>query len=243
MINYIKAENLKCKKTFAKLMVIIAPLFTVLLAISGGRYFVIDGYNWWYSIILPGFVTLLTALVNQNEEKKLHYRAVFALPVSLKKTWIAKVMIIGIYVGAANIIHLLGIILGKLTYNTASTITIYQVVVATLLLIVTSLWQIPLCLFLSKKFGLMTTIILNVCGGIVLEIIATGKSFWWVCPYSWGMRLMCPVLGILPQGEMANVGNPLLNTGVIPVGFILSITVFFLLLIVTTNWFSKQEVK
>jgi ABC-2 type transport system permease protein len=243
MLNYIKAENLKCSRTFAKKLVVIAPVCMILLAYISGKYFVENGYNWWYSLILPSFITLLTALINQNEEKGLRYRAVYVLPVSLKKAWIAKVTLIGIYVAAASMIHLAGILLGKATYNTASAIAFGQVVAASMILIVTSLWQIPLCLFLSKKFGLLTTILLNVGGGTVLEIFAASKSFWWACPYSWATRLMCPVLGVLPQGVMAKAGDPMLNPGVIPVGIVLSLALFTLLLLVTSHWFPKQEVK
>jgi lantibiotic protection ABC transporter MutE/EpiE family permease subunit len=243
MLNYIKAENLKCKGTFAKKLVVIAPLLMLVLAFISGNYFVQNGYNWWYVIILPGFLTLLTTLVNQYEEKKLHYRAVFALPVDLKKTWISKVTLIGIYIIIANVIHLAGIILGMATYNTASTITFYQVIGASMILIVTSFWQIPLCMFLSKKFGLLATIFLNLAVGNILEIFAATKTYWWACPYSWASRLMCPILGILPQGVIANADDPLLNSDVIPVGIILSFILFVLLLIATTHWFTKQEVK
>ena len=243
MLNYIKAENLKCKRTFAKKLVVIAPVCMLLLAFISGKYFVENGYNWWYTLIMPAFVTLFTVLVNQNEENKLHYRAVFVLPVSLKKTWIAKVLLIGIYVMVANIVHLAGILFGKAIYNTASTIGYYQLIAASGILIVTCLWQIPLCLFLSQKIGLMPTVLLNLGGGTVLEIFAASKSFWWVCPYSWAARLMRPVLGILPQGIMAEVSDPMLNCGVIPIGIILSIALFALLLIVTAYWFPKKEAK
>lgn len=194
-------------------------------------------------MILPGYITLITALINQNEEKKLRYRAVFALPASLRKTWIAKIMLIGIYIAAACIIHLTGMILGKTVYFTRSTITIYQMLAATLILIIISLWQVPLCLFLSKKFGMMAAILINVAGGIFLGIFTASKSFWWTCPYSWETRLMCPVLGIMPNGELAKSGDPLLNSGVVPVGIIMSIVLFILLLLITAKWFFKQEVK
>ncbi|MFA9465413.1 MAG: lantibiotic immunity ABC transporter MutE/EpiE family permease subunit [Velocimicrobium sp.] len=243
MFNYIKAEHLKCKRSFAKKMVIIAPLVMLMLAIVSGRYFVENGYNWWYTMIFPGFITLITALLNQKEENKLHYRTVFALPVSLRKVWISKVLLIAGYVATASLIHLVGIIIGKYCYNSTSVITVSQMIVATLILVVVSLWQIPLCLFLSKKFGLMVTILINVGGGIVLDLCAASRSFWWVCSYSWGTRLMCPVLGILPNGLLAQHGDALLNPEVILLGIIISVIFFVLLLTVTANWFSRQEVK
>ncbi len=243
MMYYIKAENLKCRRTFAKKLVLIAPLLMVFLASISGRYLVQNGYNWWYTILLSGFITLATALVNQIEERKLRYRTIFALPVSLQKIWIFKVFLLAIYVLVACILHLVGMILGKLLINPTSSISITQMVTATLILILVSLWQIPFCLFLSKKFGLMATALINVGIGIVLGIFAVTEDFWWACPYSWTMRLMCPVLGILPNGTLALQDDALLNPSVLPIGIALSAVLFLLLLTVTANWFQRQEVK
>ena len=243
MLNYFKAENLKCRRTFAKKLIFLAPMLMVLLAGISGIYVVQNGYNWWYIIILPGFITLVTALVNQIEERKLLYRTVFALPLSMEKVWIAKVLLIAAYISIACLLHLGGIILGKLLINPTSAISIVQMVIATLILIVVSLWQIPLCLFLSKKFGLMAAVIVNLGIGIVMDILAATERFWWTCPYSWTSRLMCPVLGVLPNGTLASKGDVLLNPVVIPIGIALSAALFVLLLIVSANWFSTQEVK
>ena len=243
MMYYIKAENLKCRRTFAKKLVLIAPLLMVFLASISGMYLVQNGYNWWYTILLPGFITLATALVNQIEERKLRYRTIFALPVSLQKIWISKVFLLAIYVLVACILHLVGMILGKLLINPTSSISITQMVTATLILILVSLWQIPFCLFLSKKFGLMATVLINVGIGIVLGIFVATEDFWWTCPYSWTMRLMCPVLGILPNGTLALQDDALLNPSVLPIGIALSAVLFLLLLTVTANWFQRQEVK
>jgi ABC-2 type transport system permease protein len=244
MLNFLKAENLKCKRTFAKKLVFIAPLLTVMLSgILSGMYLVQNGYNWWYTLLLPGFITLTTALVNQIEEKRLHYRSVFPLPVSLKKIWISKVFLIAIYTAAACILHLAGISLEKFLITPSSTITVRQMAGATLILIIVSLWQIPFCLFLSKKISLMAAMLINLGVGIILDFFAATKTFWWACPYSWATRLMCPVLGILPNGMIASKGDILRNPGVIPIGIVLSIALFLLLLAATAKWFQKQEVK
>ena len=41
------------------------------------------------------------------------------------------------------------------------------------------------------------------------------------------MRMMCPLLHVLPNGLAAEAGNPLLDTGVIVPGMCLSITVSY----------------
>lgn len=243
MVHCIKAENLKCRRTFARKLVFIAPLLMVFLAGISGTYYVQNGYNWWYVILLPGFITLATALVNQIEERKLHYRTVFALPLPLRKIWISKVLLLAIYVLTACTLHLSGMIVGKLLINPASAFAITGMIAATSILIVASLWQIPFCLFLSKKYGLMAALLINLGAGIVLDLFAATESFWWACPYSWAARLMCPVLGILPNGTLALRGDILLNPGVIPAGIALSVALFLLLLAVTANWFQRQEAK
>lgn len=243
MLNFLKAENLKCRRTFAKKLIFIAPILTVLLSGTSGMYLVQNGYNWWYTILFPGFITLTTVLVNQIEDRKLCYRSVFPLSVSLKKIWISKVLLIAVYTSVACILHLSGISLGKFLISPTSTITFSQMTEATLILIIASLWQIPFCLFLSKKFGLMAAMLINLGAGIVLGILAATESIWLACPYSWITRLMCPVLGILPNGTIASQGDVLRNPGVIPVGIVLSVALFLLLLAVTAKWFQRQEVK
>lgn len=89
----------------------------------------------------------------------------------------------------------------------------------------------------------MATVLINVGIGIVLGIFAVTEDFWWACPYSWAMRLMCPVLGILQNGTLALQDDALLNPSVLPIGIALSAVLFLLLLTVTANWFQRQEVK
>jgi ABC-2 type transport system permease protein len=92
MLNYIKAEHLKTKRTFLRWLIWIAPLITLTHAIMViAVYFISDAYNWWYIVMLPATVALIPALMNRYEDRKLQYRAVFSLPVSLKKIWLSKV--------------------------------------------------------------------------------------------------------------------------------------------------------
>lgn len=245
MGSYMQAENLKCRRTFAKALVLIAPLCGLIQAALTGIYFIINGYNWWYTTLLPGFITLVPALVVRYEDKKLHYRAVFALPVSLKRTWMAKVLLVCLYLAAACLLHLAGMLLGKATVYSAvaAPVSVGQLIAASLLLIVTTAWQAPLCLFLATRFGLAATILVNVVGGIALDILMSTRALWWLCPYSWGTRLMVPVLHVLPNGLPAEAGDPLLDPGVIPAGIVLPVALFAVLLKLTADWFAKREVK
>lgn len=242
MLNYIKAENLKCKRTFLRKNVFIAPISLLAITVLSPMWFQINAFNWWYVIIMPGFIALNCYLVHQREEKKLKYRAVLPLSVDLKRIWIAKNLIISMELLIATIILLTGAIVGGIIFPIANRIPILQAVIASILIVLTSLWQIPLCIFLSKKLGVFGVILINAVIGIFLNTKLSVVSLWWICPYSWTSRLMCPVLGILPSGLLAEAGDPLMNASVIPVGIIMSIALFILLILITAKWFEKQEV-
>ncbi|EPY2283436.1 lantibiotic immunity ABC transporter MutE/EpiE family permease subunit [Clostridium sporogenes] len=242
MLNYIKAENLKCRRTFGKKNTYIAPITVLLLALMSPMWYQACAFNWWYGLILPGFIALSCYFVHQKEDRKLKYRAVFSLPIDLKKLWIAKNFMISINLFIACIILFFGIILAQMFLPVVENIPILNACIASVIIAITSLWQIPLCLFLSKKLGAFGVILINVGAGLVLSISMVSKSLWWLCPYTWTTRLMCPVLGILPNGLFAKPGDPLLNPNVIPIGIVMSILLFLLIMFITSNWFKNQEV-
>lgn len=246
MLNYIKAEHLKTKRTFLRWLIWIAPLITLTHAIMViAVYFISDAYNWWYIVMLPATVALVCALMNRYEERKLQYRAVLSLPVSLKKIWLSKVGTASVYLLMAGGIHLCGILLGKFLILTdkVESSSCAVLIAGSVILIVTVLWQIPLCLLLAKRFGMIAAVLFNAVGGIVFGVITAMTRFWWLCPYSYSARLMIPILKILPNGLPAEEGNSLLSGNVILPGVVVSILLFIALSMMTANWFGRQEVQ
>ncbi|MCD0111223.1 lantibiotic immunity ABC transporter MutE/EpiE family permease subunit, partial [Streptococcus agalactiae] len=82
---------------------------------------------------------------------------------------------------------------------------------ASALLIITNIWQVPLCFFLAKKFGFIASITINAVLGLALGILISDSAFWIYCPYSWGIRLMIPVMHILPSGVLIEASNPMIS--------------------------------
>lgn len=239
-MRYLQAENLKFRRTFSKKLVWLFPVFTVLLSILSGNFFQLSALNWWYTTMLPGVLTILCALADQKDGKKLGYRTIYALPVSLKKAWRAKVCIAGLYSAASTLVLVAATLLFGLLLL-SDPLPAWRVLAGGVLMIVTTLWQIPLCLFLSRKIGVVGTVFLNTVLAIFLGVLCSTKTFWWICPYSWSVRLMTPVLGILPNGLVAQSGDPLLNPSAVPVGVALSLVLLAVLLIVTERWFRNRE--
>ena len=195
--------------------------------------------------MLPATVALVCALMNRYEERKLQYRAVLSLPVSLKKVWVSKVVTASGYVILASTIQLCGILLVKLFVHTGQ-MELYSyaaLILESIVLIVTVLWQVPLCLLLAKKFGMLAAVLFNALGGILLSVIASTTRFWWICPYSFGARLTIPILGVLPNGLIAEQGDSLLSGNVILPGIVISVLLFIALSLITANWFGRQEVQ
>ena len=64
-----------------------------------------------------------------------------------------------------------------------------------------------------------------------------------ICPYSFGARLTIPILGVLPNGLIAEQGDSLLSGNVILPGIVISVLLFIALSLITANWFGRQEVQ
>lgn len=239
MTRYLKAESLKFQRSVSKRIAVLFPVFTFLLSLLSGSMMQLSALNWWYTTMLPGCLSILCTLADQKDGKKLGYRAVYALPVSLNKTWGAKIAVSGLYTAASTAV-LIGAVLLSGAFLHGS-MPAWYVCAGGILMIVTTLWQIPLCLFLSRKIGMAGTILANTGLGVFFGILCSTKTLWWLCPYSWTMRILTPVLGILPNGLPAQSGDPLLNPSSVPVGLLLSLLLFAALTALTARWFRNRE--
>ena len=246
MISYILAENLKHKRTFLKKLLVLMPISLILLSLFlMPSYFTTNSYNWWYVIIMPATFALIPALMHRKESRKLNYRAVFPLNINLKKLWVAKIITAFIYMSIAAIIHMLGVyifqfLIGEqLTPNYGFSTLLF----ASFLLIITNIWQVPLCFFLAKKFGFIASITINAVLGLGAGILLSDGALWIYCPYAWGIRLMVPVMHILPSGVLTEASNPIISSTSLLIPCILSICLFILLTMISAKWFSNQEVK
>ena len=246
MISYILAENLKHKRTFLKKLLVIMPITLILLSLFlMPSYFTTNSYNWRYVIIMPATFALIPAMMDRKESRKLNYRAVFPLNINLKKLWVSKIITAFIYMSITAMIHMLGVyifqfLIGEqLTPNYEFSTLLF----ASVLLIITNIWQVPFCFFLAKKFGFIASIIMNAVLGLALGILLSDSALWIYCPYAWGIRLMVPVMHILPSGVLIEASNPMISNTSLYIPCILSICLFTLLTIIGAKWFSNQEVK
>lgn len=248
MLQYFLSENLKTKNTFSNKLVWIMPMLTIILSLFlTADYFQVDSYNWWYTMMLPGFISLYGAMLGRLDGS-MKNRALLPLPIDLKKVWLAKVL-----VGIKNLSIACFIIFLCTQFtpfispeHAIGKFTIFNCLFATVLLIITFMWQLPLCMVMGKKIGLFATTFISLVINIISTILAV-KGFWWANPFSYPARLMCPVLKILPNGLLAEAASvtftpEVMNVWVIPFGVIVSSVLLLITTYLTINWFERQEV-
>ena len=73
--------------------------------------------------------------------------------------------------------------------------------------------------------------------------VLADSAFWWTVPFSIPVRLMCPALGLLPNGLAVPAGDALLSGNVILPGILLSLGWFAAAAVLFLRWFDKTEVK
>ncbi len=201
MGNIIKAEHLKFKRTFGKFLPVIAPLVTLLLALvfTGGlaNVFPAGTWNWWYATLLPGTLAVICYL-SVAKDRKNHYYNLKSLAVPGWKLMLGKILYLASGLLAANVMIFFGATIGGAILG--STIPVGGAAMATILLTLSYLWEIP-------------------------------------------ARLMCPTLGIRPNGLPIPAGSELWSTHVILPGILLSFAWFIVCAILFEIWFEKMDVK
>lgn len=104
---YVKAENLKFKRTFSRKMIFIVPLINICFAfLMNPGFFVAGTYNWWSVILMPVMIALLCAQSHQKEKKASNYNGIFSSPVDLHQIWYAKISVIALYSLASQAVFL-----------------------------------------------------------------------------------------------------------------------------------------
>ncbi|MEY8001120.1 lantibiotic immunity ABC transporter MutE/EpiE family permease subunit [Clostridium sp. Mt-5] len=249
MAAYLKSEALKIKHSFSKKLVFLAPVFTIAVVLFlSASYFHQNVYNWWYAMILPGMISILCTLV-AKQDSRMKNMAVMSLPVDLKKVWVSKILLCILLMVEASIVVLAGAVaIGNLLGMGIFKLPLLNQFEGVSVLVLTFLWQIPLCLFLGSKIGMFPTIIINMAAYMVLGILCAVEGLLWMIPYDIPARLMCPILKILPNGLLAAPGNQtfrpeLLSKDVILPGIAISLVLFLVLAFATSKWYERQEAK
>ena len=248
MLRVLRAERQKMKHSFAGMLPVFAPIFASVLAylltsgLSGrvSSYLAVSVWNWWYTMLLPGVIAIVSYF-NMAKEKKTGFYNLKSLAVPMQSLVFGKIAYISLMILLAN-----GVLVGMTALFglfADMIIPLKSVLLGALVLTVTVLWQVPLCLLFSVRFGMVSGMLLSMVLNIVFSVVLSASRFWWCLPYSIATRLMCPILGIQPNNLLVPEGSPLWNTNVILPGIALSLAWFVVLSGILWTWMEKMEAK
>lgn len=239
MVDLIKAEFQKSKRTTINKFVLITPLFTLLLCVlwGGGQN---GAYNWWYTMFLPGMLAIISAQVI-TREKTLSYKGVSLYPNSKGSVWLAKILYISILLIITSLIFMVGIEVIGILFG--STIPLKANMFATAILILTLLFTIPISLFITVQLNMFVAILFNITMSIIGVVSFGTNSILEFSTYGTSSALMVPVLHVLPNGLPVPDNSPLLNGNLIVRDTVINTIVFIILAILTSIWFKNKEVR
>lgn len=258
MSAYIQAENLKYRHTLLRSLTILLPFASVFFAAwLTHEYFTVDSYNWWYMGLCPGMLAIVCGIIGGKDKRKKNLTIV-SLPCDMGRIWDAKVLLAAALSIAAMLCITVFTIAARevmesilhLSFEVPSTSfvlhpTIKAQVTAGLLIWLTTLWQIPFCLLLAQKAGPFVMFLIHMGSYIVQAALFSLKPWFPVFPGAVTARLMCPILGILPNGLPAVEGQmtytpELVEMGNLLTGIPAALLWFALLWLLGRKWFERQ---
>ena len=243
VLSILRAEYLKTKKSMGRVLVWAFPIIVFALAfvltLGTTNAYAESVWNWWYTLLLPGMLAI-TCYLSITREKKTGYYHLMTLSASKRKLMMGKIIYMGCVILVSDMIIFAGASLGGFLLTTC--VPTGGAAIAIAVLTISQLWEIPLLLFLSERFGMIVELL--VCLFLTVSgIIIAPTEKWYLFVSAIPMRILCPLLHILPNGIRAEEGNPLLDMGVVVPGICLSIIWFILATILFINWFDKREGK
>jgi len=252
MLNLIQSENLKYRRSFSRKLAIAAPLFFILFAgvirtqvstsqVTKWQLYLTMVFNWWPVLFMPIGIALLCALGEAREKKEGGYRSLLANDISVPLFWLSKIAVLALQLLLTSVILVAAVLAAGLILGLGIP-PVGTIIGASALIWLTSLSLIPMELFFAAWKGSAVTIIVGISGSVG-GVIAASKSYWAFIPWSWPIRLMCPVVGVNPNGVALEKVSPLWNVHVIPVGIAVSLVFLAVTAALTAFWFSKREVR
>ena len=191
-----------------------------------------------YAFLLPGAIAILCSLSHRKEENAGKYYSVFSMPVNLSRFEFAKGIILVEKLLVSAIFLALLISISNIIAPATAVYSLLHSITGSIGIILASVWQIPLCLYLARKTGMFVPIALNTILGIVLSTAAAlGNTIaWWFVPYCWAAKLAEPLMGIEINGTY--VGNCGFSIAIM-ISISLSIFLFLILSYADAKDFSK----
>jgi ABC-2 type transport system permease protein len=191
-------------------------------------YLIAVGFNWYPTMILP---VVLSLLVGNSCAKEKAPNQIFYLTLGCKPRLqlIAKNIVVlfelfVILITSSFLLFLLGYFLIK------ETVVVGEVIRATWILFIGSLPIVGISFVMNQFLPRAVIILVNFICTLFIATTFALKMTWWLFPWSYTLRMLCPVLGIHPNGTFLSDNDTLRDPKVIWMGILLSVLTYLLAL-------------
>jgi len=237
----VRAEALKYKHTMLNKLLYIAPLLTVTFSyLMGGAFnFQSIASYWWYAFILQGMIAVLCFLSNRTEEVSGNSMIIYSMPLDYGKVKVAKHFVLAGKLFVAQMVCVLLIqIIPMLIFPDYAIYGFGQLLLANIVLVISTVWQIPFCFIMMRFLRKFTAICGNVVLGLLMTVLSGNGLYWLVCPYCWGAKQMEAMLGIGINGVFMD--TPLSYDALHIVALFFSVILFGLLAMLDAYLYKKE---
>lgn len=233
-------------------MVFIIPIICSLLAIGfnflGGaeivRLSVETIINHWGIIWVSVFIAITAGSLNNLEKKGTNFKTIIGLPINLQRKELSRILLVAGFIAIGSLLLIIFILLTSLLIQTTPyLVPLSTCISAVVLTYIITLWQVPFCLWLSRKTNLFVMLLVNSMLNLNLGTTFAPTDNWWMIPYSWHLRMLMPLTKLHSNSIPLPDNDELLNYSVVPIAIILSLLLFIILTFISRKSFNKIEVK
>jgi len=237
---YVKSELLKNKKSQSVRLLWAMPIvcFIIAILLMNGTYVQILAWNWWYMLFLP-FVIAYVCMAMLRRDKKKNFHGLFGIVEKKEMLGYGKVIVATIYLAVTNFCFWGMTLVSE--YLLGTQVGIVNSLIGSIVLTITVAWQIPFFLLLSIKCNLFIGFVVSLFCNFLIACMCATESFWWI-PFAIPARMMCHIVGILPNGLLVEETMEFGGNSVVFIGIVLTTALYFAMTLLFGKAFRKQEV-
>lgn len=249
LVTLISTEVMRLRRGFIGWYTVLAPIVIALPLYLGaalspeGR----NGLTWktftnvtleFWGVLVPMTAALLAALSVRADQDS--WRLMLSYAVPRWRYAVGKTAALAAFGLVSSLVLFAALLLGA-AINGQLGDHLGMLAAASFLPWLAGLATTALAVAVAMAWGLGPTIALGVAGMLSGALISD-KTFWYVVPFAWPMRVILPIAGIGPNGIPLTNRSPLTDRGVIPVAVGLSVSLAIVIAVAASLHMTKKEV-
>lgn len=236
MIRIFKSEWLKQRKSASKKFLIIAPSFSIFLAVLLVGPNIVESFSiyWWEAVFLYTLIGLLFLYDYKAEEAAGHFQNICSRNDTIK-IYIVKILLKLKDLLVSNVCFL-GIlsITSYFLYSDLVSLHIISDLVCLLLMSVTSIWLLPVLYLFSKWINPYILVSINSLICFLVAPFIAQSNLWYFFPFTYHYNIAHSLIYLKPSGAL-ELSKHVSDVKVVVFAVVLSLLLFIVSLLIL-NW-------